>query len=243
MIPSPFADMLESCDMPNGSSSNLPPVSSICSNGQFVSNNSLSSQGNEGTPFNQEIINSNNNGIVEEEHSEEDEEEIDWRLQIYYWVGRFTPDSSSSPRYYLWRGAWLGSFAGRPSEEEFRSSRNAFEYTTTIMSDFTAANFSTEVPLRGYYMMENDSTGQQEKYLDKDIVLHIFPHQSSSNKHMMPVVGKGDSDFGVFVLHGEWNRDANVLEMRRQYVADNDMRASMTLLEYKAYLLSSGASI
>jgi hypothetical protein len=46
----------------------------------------------------------------------------DWREQKFWWSGTLSNVKST----YHWTGAWVGSFDGKPSEEEFTESPNKF---------------------------------------------------------------------------------------------------------------------
>lgn len=191
----------------------------------------------------------------------EEEDEVDWRLQIYYWVGKFEPDCQT-PSCFRWSGCWLGSFVGRPLEEDFAVSSNAFEYTTDPISIENATRVDTtdgplyipvETVIHGYYMMENDSPGKLDKFLDKGIVMHFsqdeYKFKFSDVKEkvnsdgVFNVVGKGDSEFGEFFLSGTWDSKTKTLEMCRQYLLDTDIRADMDLDEYKQHLRLSGLPV
>lgn len=206
-----------------------------------------------------------NQNINEADNNEEDgEDEVDWRLQIYYWVGQFDLDREASSSRFCWKGCWLGSFIGRPSEEDFATSSNAFEYVTDSISIADNIKVATaegdfyipsETVFHGYYMMVNDSAGNLEKFLDKGIVMHFMRNEPSflyggdsnyngdANNNILTVVGRGDSEFGVFFLHGTWDSSTKTLEMCRQYLLDTDIRVDMDLDEYKQHLRLSGLPV
>ena len=203
--------------------------------------------------------NGNSNETV---NDEDGDDEVDWRLQIYYWVGQFDLDQEASSSRFCWKGCWLGSFVGRPSEEDFASSSNAFEYVTDSVSITNNIKAETaegdiyipsETVFHGYYMMENDSSGKLEKFLDKGIVMHFMRDEPSLlyggdnnrdiDSNILTVVGRGDSEFGVFFLHGTWNSSTKTLDMCRQYLLDTDIRVDMDMDEYKQHLRLSGLPV
>lgn len=206
-----------------------------------------------------------NQNLHEADNDEDGEDEVDWRLQIYYWVGQFDLDRAASSSRFCWKGCWLGSFVGRPSEEDFATSSNAFEYVTDSVSISDNIKVATaegdlyvpsETVFHGYYMMVNDSAGNLEKFLDKGIVMHFMRQESNflyggdsnsnsdtTNSNILTVVGRGDSEFGVFFLHGTWDSSTKTLEMCRQYLLDTDIRVDMDLDEYKQHLRLSGLPV
>lgn len=210
---------------------------------------------------------SNESDVYGSGGDEEDGDDIDWRLQIYYWVGRLelacSESGADSDLRFCWHGCWLGSFTGKPSEEEFATSSNEFEYISDPISTSTAhipldymllprtggegAKIRVSLPehtsFKGYYMMESDTTGKPEKNFDKDISIHLYKERDITHPSSYLVVGRGESDFGVFVLHGVWDTVSCTMEMRRQYVADTDPRSAMSLDEYKLHLLFSGSPV
>jgi hypothetical protein len=183
---------------------------------------------------------------LEEGHSDEGEEEYepDWREQIYYWTGQLSYDSQNS--CLLWKGSWLGSFAGKPNPEEFSWSSNEFEYSGEMLS---LENLYVHGLLRprsgyfkGYYMMDNDGSGSLEKYLDNEYYVE-FEEVRGLQPPRYTVVGKGDSDFGTFVLTGTYNAGNRVLEMARQYISEEDERCAMNVEQLKLHLIAAAAAM
>lgn len=165
--------------------------------------------------------------------------EPDWRDQIYYWVGNLTYDDAS--QNLLWKGRWIGSFSGKPSAEEFNSGSNEFYYTSsTVDRNKVVVNDSAGLDLllpvsgmyKGYYMMENNE-GESERYNDKEFAIEF--ESVASNTPVYNVIGKGDSEFGVFILNGTYDARSKVLDMCRQYIADSDIRTTMSIAHLKQY--------
>lgn len=134
----------------------------------------------------------------------------------------------------------MGSFTGKPRPDEFAASRNHFEYISEKVSAEHVRNESGAVQpvsgyFKGYYMMDNDGTGDLDEYLDNEYYVD-FEYVSGSE---YTVVGKGDSDFGAFIVTGAFNPDTKVLEMTRQYIADNDERGKMNIDELKSLILTN----
>lgn len=180
--------------------------------------------------------------------------EPDWRDQIYYWTGMLNYDDTIQSM--TWKGRWLGSFTGKPSIEEFESSSNEFFYTSVMERSKIVVSTSDGITMiqpqsslyKGYYMMEN-VTGRgndMERYHDKEFLLDFEPvsslesretttTQKSKVSFLYNVYGKGDSEFGVFILNGTFDSRTNIMDMCRQYVADTDLRCSMSLPQLKQY--------
>jgi hypothetical protein len=110
---------------------------------------------------------------------------------------------------------------------------------------------------RGFYMMDNDGSGSLERYLDKDYYIEFDEIQQATTAPVplqqqedysstvglvveppvYSVLGKGDSDFGVFILTGTFDSALGVMEMARQYIADDDPRCGMDLQTLKRHIL------
>eukprot|EP01041_Mallomonas_annulata_P000730 gene730-1404_t len=182
----------------------------------------------------------------------------DWRDQIYYWCGEFNYDNINC--CLLWKGSWLGSFAGRPDPEEFAWSSNEFEYSSPRI-DHNHNNINdgggsggvggvhTDGLLHpvsglytGYYMMDNDGSGNLRKYLDKQYLVE-FDVIKDTSPPRYSVVGRGESDFGPFVLSGSYNTASRILEMSRQYVSETDDRARMSIGELRQWRLHSSRTV
>jgi hypothetical protein len=111
---------------------------------------------------------------------------------------------------------------------------------------------------RGFYMMDNDGSGSLERYLDKDYYIEFdeikltdqtAEHDSQTaiateevavvvEPPVYSVLGKGDSDFGVFILTGTFDSALGVMEMARLYIADDDPRCGMDLQTLKRHITS-----
>lgn len=166
-------------------------------------------------------------------------EEPDWRDQIYYWVGTLEYDTSL--KCLAWKGRWLGSFTGRPTNDEFQQSSNEFFYTSQPIEKSQVTNNDGHLTpmsgfFKGYYMMDNEGRGDLERYDDLEFFVE-FEEQiyKSDYVHQYNVFGKGDSEFGVFILYGTFDPATCVLETSRQYLADNDERKTFTMMQLKGY--------
>jgi hypothetical protein len=163
----------------------------------------------------------------------------DWRDQIYYWQGKMEYDESL--QCVTWKGKWIGSFTGKPTQEEFSSSESAFYYTSVPIDKakiFPNGNTTALRPIsgfyRGYYLMEREEPDvEPEKYSDKEFLLD-FEDGGKTNQYY--VYGKGDSEFGVFLLQGTYDATSRNMELCRQYITENDLRSSMQLAQLKLNL-------
>jgi hypothetical protein len=179
-------------------------------------------------------------------HYDEDgnEYEPNWRDQIYYWTGFLSFDSLNS--CLLWKGSWLGSFVGKPNPEEFSWSSNEFEYSGEMLGLEDLYVHGLLRPrsgyFKGYYMMDNDGSGSLDKYLDNEYYVE-FEEVRGLQPPRYTVVGKGDSDFGTFVLTGTYNAGNRVLEMARQYISEEDERCSMDVNQLKLHLIAAAAAM
>jgi len=170
--------------------------------------------------------------------------EPDWREQIYYWTGELSYDDQRGS--LAWKGKWLGSFTGRPLQEEFVSSSNDFEYFSQLVEKARVVlpDSNDIIPLSGmysgHYCMDNDGTGEMEEYADKELIVEFDADINNlsgvnATSTMYQVYGKGDSEFGVFILNGNFNSETKVLNMNRQYLAENDLRKTMSLGQLKIH--------
>ncbi len=164
--------------------------------------------------------------------------EPDWRDQIYYWVGKLSYDDRQ--QCLRWRGKWMGSFSGKPAQSEFDSSSNDFSYCSPKIEKSKV--FSLEGFLRpvtgqytGEYNMDNDGSGTIEVYTDKELLVE-FEELAKDPYPRYFVYGRGDSEFGEFVVHGTYDSLNRLLEMNRQYIADNDIQRDMSMMQLKQHL-------
>ena len=156
-------------------------------------------------------------------------------------VGILTYDPAR--RVQVWQGSWVGSYTGRPSALDFAESSNRFEYSTTVVRNIPK---EAEVPppqsgrLQGFYMMDNIGDGTLEKYEDTEYEVLFEPIYSPHGvTEQYAVYGRGDSDFGAFIVTGRYSAHSRVLEMTRQYVADTDLRARLTLQQLREHFRPS----
>ncbi|KAJ1419881.1 hypothetical protein B484DRAFT_433657 [Ochromonadaceae sp. CCMP2298] len=154
---------------------------------------------------------------VEEE--EEEEDELDWRDQLYYWTGTLTPEEGK----LLWKGSWVGSYSGPPSATDFVSSSNHFEYS----SEVPTSSIPFSGLYNGFYLMDNYGSGALDRYVDKELHLEFIARKDE----VWDVVGRGDSEFGPFVVRGSYDKETGVLEVARQYTAETDPRSAMSIAE------------
>lgn len=164
--------------------------------------------------------------------------EPDWRDQIYYWVGKLSYDDKQ--QCLRWRGRWMGSFSGKPAESEFDSSSNEFTYCSPRIEKARA--FSSQGLLRpisghyaGQYGMDNDGSGVIEMYTDKELLME-FEETSLDPCPQYFVYGRGDSEFGEFIVHGTYDSSTRMLDMSRQYLSDNDLKRMMTMPQLKLHI-------
>lgn len=52
--------------------------------------------------------------------------EDDWKETLFYWRGVL---NQTDPYRMTWKGAWVGSASGLPTESDFRASTNTFSLT------------------------------------------------------------------------------------------------------------------
>lgn len=175
---------------------------------------------------------------------EDDDYEPDWRDQIYYWTGLLSFDTENS--CLLWKGSWLGSFTGKPNPEEFAWSTNEFEYSGEQLNldDLYVQGLLRPKSgyFKGFYLMDNDGSGNLEKYLDNEYYVE-FEEVRGLHPPRYTVIGKGESDFGTFVLTGTYNAGNRVLEMARQYIAEDDERCHMDINQLKLHLIAAAAGM
>jgi hypothetical protein len=134
----------------------------------------------------------------------------------------------------------MGSFSGRPVQSEFDSSSNEFTYYSPHIEKSRA--FSSDgllLPLggnySGQYSMDNDGSGVTEMYTDKELLVE-FEEVATDPYPQFFVFGRGDSEFGEFVVHGSFDGSSGLLEMSRQYLAENDSKKDLSMQQLKMYL-------
>jgi hypothetical protein len=137
----------------------------------------------------------------------------------------------------------VGSYTGRPAPTEFAQSSNHFEYRMNLRSAKQILRRDGSISPQsgaweGFYLMDNTGNGALERYEDTEYEVRfeeIHAEASAGVDMYCPVYGRGDSDFGAFVVTGVYNRQTRLLEMTRQYVADTDPRSTMTLDAFIAH--------
>ena len=187
----------------------------------------------------------NDDNVDDDYDDDDDDYEPDWRDQIYYWTGLLSFNEENS--CLLWKGSWLGSFTGKPNSEEFAWSSNEFEYSGECLTNIDDLYIQGLLRpksgfFKGYYLMDNDGSGNLEKYLDTEYYVE-FEEVRGLHPPRYTVIGKGESDFGTFVLTGTYNAGTRVLEMARQYISDDDERCAMNISQLKMHLIAAAARL
>jgi hypothetical protein len=174
----------------------------------------------------------------------------DWREQLYHWRGHLSMDSSVSTSgdatkrsVLLWSGTWVGSWqqvAG--SESTLAWTGNTFTYRGPQVAEEQTASMS--VPLKpvsgsflGHYMMDNEGSGRLSRYSDSTCYLDFKDDENAAGKYT--VIGRGDSDFGAFILQGTYDSASRALDLTRKYIPDSDPRSGekISLHELRASLI------
>lgn len=203
----------------------------------------------------------------EEEESDLDEDDEAWRDQLYYWSGALTFDPVNGR--LQWRGLFLGSSEGKPDIHEIQSQGIRFEYNSESCSSEQVTALvhrgSQEVeggplmvpmnPLsgryNGFYLMPSDPEDSEPKdesftrhFPDKEFFLdfELVGMEDKTESGVFAVVGKGDSEFGQFVVAGFFAASNGILEMTRQYIGPSDPRTEMDVKQLKTYLNSQSIS-
>jgi hypothetical protein len=101
-------------------------------------------------------------------------------------------------------------------------------------------------------MMDNDDGGVLSRYSDSLCVLDYVkdnPHLPATEGSYVPsqsygysVVGKGESDFGTFILQGVYNSATRELDVTRKYVSSFDPRSAMSIPQIRESLTSNPLS-
>lgn len=88
----------------------------------------------------------------------------------------------------------------------------------------------------GHYMMDNEGTGRLSRYSDNACFLDFKEEEGNNGK--FSVIGRGDSDFGAFILQGKYDSASRALDVTRKYIIDSDPRAGekISLTELRASL-------
>ncbi|RYH20326.1 hypothetical protein EON65_23785 [archaeon] len=171
--------------------------------------------------------------------------EPDWRDQIYYWVGQLRFDEKG--KCLVWEGKWMGSFTGKPPKEELESSTNDFSYKSVEVSKSSVMQGTGGlVPYsglyHGYHLIDTEGEEaevEREKFEEKDVLIE-FEEVAGGHSATHQACGRGESEFGVFILNGSYVCTTGILEMSRQYLADHDLRCTMTIAQLKQYFKATG---
>lgn len=176
----------------------------------------------------------------------------DWREQLYHWRGHLSvdssftssSDSSNSRSVLLWSGTWVGSWqqvAG--TESTLAWTGNTFTYRGPPVVEGNEGPASMSVPLKpisgtylGHYMMDNEGSGRLSRYSDHNCYLDFKEDEKAQGKYT--VIGRGDCDFGAFILQGIYDSASRALDITRKYIPDSDPRSGdkISLHELRASL-------
>jgi hypothetical protein len=95
-------------------------------------------------------------------------------------------------------------------------------------------------------MMDNDDGGVLSRYSDSLCVLDFLKDDKatmmsgdvslSPQSNTYSVIGKGESDFGTFILQGVYNSASRELDVTRKYVSSFDPRSSMSISQIRETL-------
>lgn len=173
--------------------------------------------------------------------------EPDWRDQIYYWVGQLRFDEKG--KCAVWEGKWMGSFTGKPPMEELESSANIFSYKTAEISKSSVVQGRGLVPYsglyHGYHLIDTegeDDELEHEKFEERNVLIEFDEIQGGSSATYQ-AFGRGESEFGVFILNGSFVSTTGTLDMSRQYLVDHDVRCTMTIAQLKQYFKATGGKL
>jgi hypothetical protein len=162
-----------------------------------------------------------------------------WRDQLHYWVGLIS--YVSNRKHLQWKGSWLASYVGRPTLDEFTNSGNYFEYDSeSVDASQVSSDDGALKPwscfYSGYYLMDLDGTGAFDKYVDNEFYMDFDLVEKTFSSSKYSVLGKGDNEFGAFIVTGRYDTQSGLLELTRQYVAEDDIRCNMSIHQLKQLL-------
>ena len=152
----------------------------------------------------------------------------DWTDQIFYYKGELT--FGQKCLYSTFHGKWIGSFTGKPKDEEFSLSKNKFEYSITnpfsnsIKMEVKQKHATISLPVSGEFSGEfclNDDNNNEEKSWKENIQLDF--RQIEENVYR--VVGRGYTEYGPFIMTGKFIFDTNIFLLCRKYISVYDERA------------------
>jgi hypothetical protein len=163
---------------------------------------------------------------------EAEEDSDDWKATMYYWRGELSFDGGK--KMLTWKGAWVGSTRGLPSDQEFAASPNAFTLTSAkikggVSLSATAAELEPAAGLKskftGSYQL--DQGDGLETFTDKT---HMFKISAAPDGSVL-VAARGTTEFGAFVSAGRLESGGSTgvqLTLARRYVDDADPRKKWT---------------
>lgn len=130
---------------------------------------------------------------------------MSWRDTLFRWQG--TLDEKSN-----YKGKWKGIGIERDDDGD---DGNAFggKRISSISSCVLSGAWKT------WYMLDG------KKHWDNP------PYTLKLIENQRDVVGKGENEFGHFVIWGDYEQDAHSLTLNRRYMDDDDARVAMDLEE------------
>lgn len=139
----------------------------------------------------------------------------DWRTPLFYWRGALAVEAGA----LRWRGTWVASADGLPTDADFEASPNTFSLATAAAD--AAPRDARAMPAwsftAGSYLLDNG--GGLEETAD---LLHGCAARTVDGTRVVAAVG--DTAFGRFLSLGVL-ADDGALTLARRYVGDDDARA------------------
>jgi hypothetical protein len=74
--------------------------------------------------------------------------------------------------------------------------------------------------------------GMKERFQDQECLIE-FEELSGRLTPFYNVYGKGESEYGTFLLHGTFDAATRMIELTRQYLAENDERKNLSFRQLK----------
>lgn len=154
----------------------------------------------------------------------------DWRCPIFYWRGTLKAQPSTAvdgaseqPVSYQWKGVWVASEDGIPSQTDFDESTNAFTQATTLQGQcWDGYNGKWD----GSYLLDQGGGLGHETVKDLEHE-YLCKRQPGSQSEVTHMIALGNTPFGRFVSLGKIEGD--ILTLARRYVADDDPRSQWTI--------------
>ena len=118
-------------------------------------------------------------------------------------------------------------------------SANVFEYfgpnileTDAISPDKSVTPISG--PMTGYYMIDNSGSGKLENFTDICCELE-FQEIFGTSPLRYSVIGNGDTEFGPFVMEGNYDSNTGILTLSRRYIMTTDPLAGKSIANLSAF--------